>query len=211
MLFGDYVPLSDNVRRACAMRRRPPDGHRGARPAALESRAGAGVRLQAGGGRAGGAGVPAHAQRCWSSSSACWSFGGCAGWRAESEAEFVRLVALSIRWTILPDRIPAAPVFQSLRAFGDLLCACAGPAALKFELSTAIRAWYCPHKYRNQNAPPGLQGRMRIARGALRAAASRVAARAWRVFRLSRCVCAAVPMHSFCSFHWSRYLPNPDD
>ena len=57
MLFGDYVPLSDNVRRACAMR-----------PAAaltaivvpdlLPWKAGpAGVRLQAGGGRAGGAAV----------------------------------------------------------------------------------------------------------------------------------------------------------
>ena len=64
MLFGDYVPLSDNVRRAL----------RYAPAAALtaivvpdllpwKAGAGAGVRLQAGGGRAGGAGVPAHAQR----------------------------------------------------------------------------------------------------------------------------------------------------
>lgn len=75
------------------------------------------------------------------------------------------------------------------------------PAALKLELSTAIRAWYCPHKYRNQNAPPGAR-RVPIATGPLALpGGSHVAARAWRAFRLSRCICIAVlAALSFCSF-----------
>ena len=95
MLFGDYVPLSDNVRRA--LRYAPAAALTAiVVPDLLPWKAGLGpvfdYKLVAG--------VLAvlvflrTRSRCWSSSSACWSFGGCAGWRAESsEAEFVRLVA----------------------------------------------------------------------------------------------------------------------